>query len=149
MHIKKGLNMKKISIVVPCFNEEEVIEMFYKELMKTIGQVLSKYCYEIVFVDDGSKDKTLEKLKSLRKKDESVKIISFSRNFGKESAIYAGLSNSTGELVVLMDSDLQHPPKTILEMLEEINNGYDVVATKRINRKRRTSIKKSIFKIIL
>ena len=149
MHIKKGLNMKKISIVVPCFNEEEVIEMFYKELMKTIGQVLSKYCYEMVFVDDGSKDKTLEKLKILREKDECVKIISFSRNFGKESAIYAGLSNSTGEYVVLMDSDLQHPPEVILEMLQGIENGYDVVATKRVNRKRRANTKKYVFKSIL
>lgn len=141
--------MKKISIVVPCFNEEEVIEMFYKELLKTISQVESKYCYEIVFIDDGSKDNTLKILKDLRKENENIKIISFSRNFGKESAIYAGLNNSTGELVVLMDSDLQHPPKTILEMLEEINNGYDVVATKRINRKRRTNSKKHVFKFIL
>lgn len=141
--------MKKISIVVPCFNEEEVIEMFYKELMKVINQLKDKYSYEIVFIDDGSKDNTLKILKDLRKENENIKIISFSRNFGKESAIYAGLSNSTGELVVLMDSDLQHPPKTILEMLEEINNGYDVVATKRINRKRRTNSKKHVFKFIL
>lgn len=137
--------MKKISIVVPCYNEEEVIGMFYEELMKVINKLEDKYSYEIVFIDDGSKDNTLKMLKDLRKENEHIRIISFSRNFGKESAIYAGLSNSTGELVVLMDSDLQHPPKTILEMLKEINNGYDVVATKRINRKRRTNSKKYVF----
>lgn len=141
--------MKKISIVVPCFNEEEVIKMFYKELMKTINQIENKYIYEILFIDDGSKDNTLKLLKELIKENENVRIISFSRNFGKEAAIYAGLNNSTGELVVLMDSDLQHPPQTIIEMLEEINNGYDVVATKRINRKRRTCSKKFVFKAIL
>lgn len=141
--------MDKISIVVPCYNEEEVIRMFYKELMRVINEFKTEYYYEIVFVDDGSKDKTLKILKDLRNENENIKIISFSRNFGKESAIYAGLSNSTGEFVVLMDSDLQHPPETILEMLREIKNGYDVVATKRINRKRRNSSKKCIFKNIL
>jgi len=141
--------MEKVSIVVPCYNEQEVVENFYEQLIKTINQLKNKYLYEVIFIDDGSKDKTLEKLKDLRKKDENIKIISFSRNFGKESAIYAGLSNSTGELVVLMDSDLQHPPEIILEMLQGIENGYDVVATKRINRKRRTIFKKHFFKNVL
>ena len=141
--------MEKISIVVPCYNEEEVIKVFYNELIKVINKTTDKYCYEIIFVDDGSKDNTLQIIKDLRKKDNNIKIISFSRNFGKESAIYAGLSNSEGDLVVLMDSDLQHPPETILEMIAEIENGYDVVATKRINRKRRTCYKKFIFKIVL
>lgn len=141
--------MDKISIVVPCYNEQEMVYMFYEELMKIINQIENKYSYEIVFVNDGSKDNTLNILKDLRKKNQNVKIISFSRNFGKESAIYAGFSNSTGELVVLMDSDLQHPPEIILEMLQQIENGYDVVATKRINRKRRTISKKCIFKIVL
>ena len=117
--------------------------------MRVINEFKTEYYYEIVFVDDGSKDKTLKILKDLRNENVNLKIISFSRNFGKESAIYAGLSNSTGEFVVLMDSDLQHPPETILEMLREIKNGYDVVATKRINRKRRNSSKKCIFKNIL
>jgi len=141
--------MEKVSIVVPCYNEQEVVENFYEQLIKTINKLKNKYLYEVIFIDDGSKDKTLEKLKDLRKKDENIKIISFSRNFGKESAIYAGLSNSTGELVVLMDSDLQHPPEIILEMLQGIENGYDVVATKRINRKRRTIFKKHFFKNVL
>lgn len=141
--------MKKISIVVPCYNEEEVIKIFYNELIKVINKITDKYCYEIIFVDDGSKDNTLQIIKDLRKEDDNIKIISFSRNFGKESAIYAGLSNSEGDLVVLMDADLQHPPETILKMIAEIENGYDVVATKRINRKRRTCYKKFIFKIVL
>ncbi len=141
--------MDKISIVVPCYNEQEVIEIFYKELMRVISKFKDKYFYEIIFIDDGSKDNTLKILKELRKENENIKIISFSRNFGKESAVYAGLSNSIGELVVLMDSDLQHPPETILEMLQEIDNGYDVVATKRVNRKRRTNSKKYILKTVL
>lgn len=141
--------MNKISIVVPCYNEQEVVEIFYEQLIKIINQIKNKYLYEIIFIDDGSKDRTLEVLKELKEKDENVKLISFSRNFGKESAIYAGLSNSIGEFVVLMDSDLQHPPEIILEMLQGIENGYDVVATKRINRKRRTIFKKCFFKNIL
>lgn len=141
--------MKKISIVVPCYNEQEVLSMFYNELIKTIKGINKEYTYEIIFINDGSKDNTLNILKDLQTTNENVKIISFSRNFGKESAIYAGLSNSTGELVVLMDSDLQHPPELILDMLKGIEEGYDVVATKRINRKRRIFYKKCFFKFIL
>ncbi len=141
--------MKKISIVVPCYNEEDVLKMFYTELMKVIKMVEKDYEYEIICVDDGSKDKTLTVLKDLRQEDKNVRIISFSRNFGKEAAMYAGLSNSEGDLVVLIDADLQHPPETILTMLQEINNGYDMVATKRKNRKRRVICKKCFFKIIL
>lgn len=129
--------MKKISIIVPCYNEEDVLKMFYGELIKVINDLKDKYLYEIIFINDGSKDKTLNILKTLKKEDNNIKIISFSRNFGKEAAIYAGLSNSIGDLVILMDADLQHPPKEIYTMLEEINNGYDMVATKRKDRKRR------------
>lgn len=128
--------MKKISIVVPCYNEEDVLKIFYTELMGVIKKIQNDYEFEIIFVDDGSKDKTLKILKDLRNEYENIKIISFSRNFGKESAMYAGLSNSIGDLVVLIDADLQHPPTTILTMLEEIKNGYDMVATKRKDRKR-------------
>lgn len=130
--------MKKISIVIPCYNEEEVLTMFYEEIMKVIEKINNEYSYELIFVNDGSKDNTLNILKTLQAKNQNTEIINFSRNFGKESAIYAGLSNSTGDLVVLMDADLQHPPIAILEMLKEIKNGYDVVATKRKDRKRRT-----------
>lgn len=115
--------MKKISIVVPCYNEEDVIESFYQELINIL-HLLSNYCYEIIFVDDGSKDTTLKLLKKLKLDDDNVKIISFSRNFGKESGIFAGLENSSGDLVVVMDSDLQHPPKKILEMVTGIEERF-------------------------
>ncbi len=111
--------MKKISVVVPCYNEENVLDSFYKELMNAIKSI-KNYCYELLFIDDGSNDGTLEKLKKLKSIDENIKIISFSRNFGKESGIYAGLQNSKGDLVVVMDADLQHPPKKILEMIAGI-----------------------------
>ena len=126
---------EKLSIVVPCYDEEKVIDIFYQNLKKVIEQFSNKYDYEIVFVDDGSKDGTFAKMKEIRKSDDNTKIISFSRNFGKEAGIYAGLSNSTGDLVVVMDSDLQHPPEIILEMLKYIEEGYDTVATRRKNRK--------------
>lgn len=125
----------KLSIVVPCYNEEKVINIFYQNLQKVIENFSNKYDYEIVFVDDGSKDETFSKMKEIREQDDNTKIISFSRNFGKEAGIYAGLSNSTGDLVVVMDSDLQHPPEIILEMLKYIEEGYDTVATRRKNRK--------------
>ena len=129
------MKKEKLSIVVPCYNEDKVINIFYENLKKVVKQFEDKYEYEIVFIDDGSKDETFSKMKEIRKKDDNIKIISFSRNFGKESGIYAGLSNSTGDLVVVMDSDLQHPPEIILEMLKYIEEGYDTVATRRKNRK--------------
>lgn len=141
--------MKKISIVIPCYNEEDILKQFYLELIKVIDIIKTEYLYEVIFIDDGSKDKTLKILKELRCENENINIISFSRNFGKEAAIYAGLNNSIGDYVVLIDADLQHPPKTIIAMLEEIKNGYDMVATKRKDRKRRKIFKKLFFKIVL
>lgn len=111
--------MKKISIIVPCYNEEDVIELFYKEL-KNILDTIKNYTNEILFVDDGSKDRTIQILKEIKVKDNNIRIISFSRNFGKESAMLAGLQASKGDYIVVMDSDLQHPPKKIIEMLEGI-----------------------------
>lgn len=144
--------MKKISIIVPCYNEEQVINIFYDEIKKILEQIKEDYNYELVFIDDGSKDNTLNILKELRINDENISIISFSRNFGKEAGIYAGLNNSTGDLVVIMDADLQHPPKIILEMLEGIKEGYDTVTTRRINRKGEPAIKnffsKSFYKVM-
>ena len=135
--------MSKISVIVPCYNEEDVLNLFYEELINTLNTIELEYNYEIIFIDDGSKDKTLEILKHLRKQNYNINIISFSRNFGKEAAIYAGLNNCTGDYVVLMDADLQHPPKIILEMLEDITlNGFDVVATKRKNRNGEPALKK-------
>ena len=111
--------MKKISIVVPCYNEEDIIKEFYNELVKVL-QTIQNYTYEIIFIDDGSKDDTLKLLKGEENRNDKIKIISFSRNFGKESAIYAGLKYAMGDLVVVMDADLQHPPQKILELLAGI-----------------------------
>ena len=139
--------MEKISIVVPCYNEESNISSFYEEMIKTLEKVKENYSYEIIFVNDGSNDNTEIEVKKIRKTDQNVILISFSRNFGKEAAIYAGLNNATGDLVALIDADLQHPPKTILKMLEGINDGYDVVATKRKNRKGEPAIKSAFSKL--
>lgn len=139
--------MKKISIVVPCYNEEKNINKFYEEMIKTLEKVKENYSYEIIFVNDGSNDQTEIEVKKVRKTDKNVILISFSRNFGKEAAIYAGLNNATGDLVALIDADLQHPPITILEMIKGINEGYDVVATKRKNRKGEPIIKSAFSKM--
>ena len=129
--------MKKpcLSVVVPCYNEESVLQAFYDEITKTAESIRDRAECEFLFVDDGSKDRTLEILKNLAEKDERVSYVSFSRNFGKESGIYAGLSNAVGDYVVLMDADLQHPPCYIPEMLDAILSGeYDSVAMRRVDR---------------
>ncbi len=126
---------KLLSIIVPCYNEEAVVEIFYNETLKFLKE-LNNIDYEILFINDGSKDKTLSILKELSYKDKGVKYLSFSRNFGKESAMYAGLENSKGDYVVLMDADLQDPPSLLSKMIYEIEeNKYDCVATKRSTRK--------------
>lgn len=125
----------KISIIVPCYNEEECLKSFYKDLKFNLDK-LKDTNYEIIFVNDGSTDKTLEILKDYSKKDKCVKYVSFSRNFGKESAMYAGLKNSTGDYVAIMDADLQDPPSLLPEMLKSIKEeGYDSVGTRRFTRK--------------
>ena len=131
---------KKISVIVPCCNEEEILKDFYHKTINVLEKA-NKYEYEIVFIDDGSKDKTLNILKEMKKTNKKIRIISFSRNFGKEAGIYAGLQNSTGDLIVVMDADLQHPPETIIEMIKEIEEGYDVVTTIRKNRKGEPAIR--------
>ena len=126
--------MEKISIVVPCYNEEKSLPYFYEEIDK-VSKKMKSVVFELLFIDDGSNDKTLEVLKDLSKKDKRVKYLSFSRNFGKESAIYAGLENSTGDYVTLMDADLQDPPELLSKMYNCIKNeGYDSVGTRRVNR---------------
>ena len=118
-----------LSIIVPCFNEEESIDLFYGETIKYIDD------FEIIFVDDGSKDNTLEKIKNLCNEHDTVQYISFSRNFGKEAALYAGLKYSKGDYVAIMDVDLQDPPNLLPKMLETLQNSeYDIVATRRVNR---------------
>lgn len=123
--------MIELSIICSCFNEEKSIIYFYNELIEYIRDL----SYEIIFIDDGSSDNTLINIKNLTNLDENIRFISFSRNFGKESALYAGLELSVGDYVVVMDVDLQDPPKLILEMIKIIKStDYDVVATRRVSR---------------
>ncbi len=129
--------MKLLSVIVPCYNEEENIFDFYEELMKNHEFFrTSELDVEVLFIDDGSKDKTVQNVKELRQTKENVHLISFSRNFGKEAAIYAGLKHSKGDYVVVMDCDLQDPPSLLPEMYRIITEeGYDSVATRRVSRK--------------
>ena len=125
--------MYKLSIIVPCYNEEETVEIFYQETQKVIKQLQCDY--EFLFVNDGSKDKTLKKLRFLSQKDANVRYLSFSRNFGKESALFAGLKAATGDLITVMDADLQDPPELLPEMVKAIfDEGYDCVGTRRTTR---------------
>ena len=115
----------KISLIVPCYNEQEALPIFYRETKKVME---SMDCdYEMIFVNDGSKDGTLELLKEFAKEDTHVTYIGFSRNFGKESAIFAGLANAEGDCCAVMDCDLQHPPEKIVEMYRLWQEGYEVV----------------------
>lgn len=128
--------MEKISIIVPCYNEEKAIPLFYEELLKNLKGFPKTVEFEILFINDGSKDDTLKIVKDLAKKDSKVKYISFSRNFGKEAAIFAGLENATGDYVTLMDADLQDPPSLLKEMYQAVTKeGYDAVGTRRSTRK--------------
>ena len=118
--------MKKISLIVPCFNEEDTVDAFYKKTVE-VWQKLNQYELEIVYVDDGSKDRTFQKIETLHEKDNRVKCTSFSRNFGKEAAIFAGLHHVTGDAAVVVDVDLQHPLEKIIEMAALWEQGYEVV----------------------
>ena len=123
-----------ISIVVPCYREEMVLPIFYKEVSKVC--LLLGESYELIFVNDGSDDSTLDVVKEMSETDKNVRYISFSRNFGKEAAMYAGLKNALGDYVTIMDADLQDPPSLLPEMLKLIKEKeYDSVATRRITRK--------------
>ena len=127
--------MELITVVIPCYNEEKAIPIFYKEISKVIKN-MKEVKFELLFIDDGSKDNTLEVLRKLEKSDDSVRYISFSRNFGKEAGIYAGLEESTGDYITFMDVDLQDPPELLSEMYKEIKeNGFDIVGTRRVTRK--------------
>jgi len=126
---------KMLSVIVPCYNEEEVLPLFYKEIKK-ISKRMDELNFEFILVDDGSWDNTLEVIKKLRKRDKRVRYVSFSRNFGKEAAMYAGLTASKGDFVTLMDADLQDPPELLIEMYRLIcEEGYDCVGTRRVTRK--------------
>lgn len=127
--------MKKISVIVSCYNEQEAIPYFYEEIIKTAKE-MNYVDFEFLFVNDGSKDNTLNILKELAKKDKRVRYISFSRNFGKEAAMLAGLENARGDYITLMDADLQDPPAMLPEMYRLITEeGYDQVGTRRVTRK--------------
>ncbi len=127
--------MDKISVIVPCYNEEKVIYLFYTE-MKLVMKRMNTVEFEVIFIDDGSTDKTLQIIKELKEKDNRVRYVSFSKNFGKEAAIFAGLENSTGDYAVIMDADLQDPPYLLAQMYECLKNeDYDSVAARRITRK--------------
>lgn len=127
--------MKLFSAIVPCYNEEENVDYFYQEFAKLFPFFAEHDLdYELIYIDDGSKDRTVEKVKALRRKDPKVVLISFSRNFGKEAAMYAGLRNARGDYVAIMDADLQDPPSLLPEMFGYLAQGYDQAATRRVTR---------------
>lgn len=125
--------MKTIDIIVPCYNEQEVLETFHRETSKVVDAI-ENYSFRYILVDDGSRDNTIVIMKQLAKEYDNVKYISFSRNFGKEAGIYAGLKYSSGDYVILMDADLQHPPAMIPDMIAGIEEGYDCCAARRVSR---------------
>ena len=128
--------MDKISVIVSCYNEEESLPLFYKEMERVRKQDFEGIDFEYIFVNDGSKDNTLKEMKELRQNDKKVRYISFSRNFGKEAAMLAGLEAATGDYITLMDADLQDPPALLRQMYDYIKNeGYDCVGTRRVTRK--------------
>lgn len=128
--------MSLLSVVVPCYNEEENVSFFYEELMKVQDFFSEREVeLEVLYVDDGSRDNTVAEVKKLREKDGRVHLVSFSRNFGKEAAMFAGLENAQGDYVVIMDVDLQDPPSLLPEMYGYLQEGYDSVATRRVSRK--------------
>ncbi|MGB4090399.1 MAG: glycosyltransferase family 2 protein [Ruminococcus flavefaciens] len=143
--------MKLVSVVVPCYNEQEVLPMFYEEITKVTGKMSKDYpelTFEYLFINDGSKDKTLEILRSLAENDSRVRYISFSRNFGKESGMYAGLKGAKGDYIVVMDADLQHPPAFLPEMYSYVRNGeYDCATTRRVSRKGESKIRSAFARL--
>ena len=131
--------MELLSVVVPAYNEQDAVPLFYEEIMKTAKIMAEKWDgleTEVVFIDDGSSDDTLKTIKELREKDKRVRFVSFSRNFGKEAALYAGLKNAKGDYIVTMDADLQDPPSLLPDLFSAIKEeGYDSAATRRVSRK--------------
>ena len=139
----------KLSVVIPFYNEEDMIQKMYDELVKEINQI-TKAEFEIIFINDGSKDRTFERMLAIAAGDSRVKYISFSRNFGKEAGTIAGLEYATGEAVILMDGDLQHPPAMLPQMIEAYEQGYDVVSARRTRtgeKPHRTFLAKHFYKL--
>ncbi len=144
--------MKTVELVVPCFNEGKMIELFYNTTTEIVSKIAG-YEFSFIFVDDGSKDDTLEKIKKIANDNNNVKYISFSRNFGKEAAMYAGLKASVADAVAVIDADLQHPPQLIETMLEAIfEEGYDSCSARRVSRegepKIRSMFSRLFYKVI-
>ena len=136
------MSKDKISIIVPCYNEEEVLPIFYKEIDR-VSKEMKDVSFEFLFINDGSKDKTLEILRDFAKKDNRVRFISFSRNFGKEAGMYAGLENATGDYVAIMDADMQDPPEMVKKMYSIIQDeDYDCVALYTKNHKDYSFVRK-------
>lgn len=135
--------MKKVSILVPCYNEEKSLQLLYQEL-KTLMDSQNNYEWEILFIDDGSEDDTLNAIKSLRREDERIAYVSLSRNFGKENAMLAGIDYVTGDCMVIMDADLQDPPSLIPEMLKYWEEGYQDVYAKRADRGKESWLRKKL-----
>ena len=133
--------MKKISIIIPAYNEEESLPYLYERLEKLMGE-MQNYEFEILFVNDGSRDKTMQIIKEFRQKDERISYVDFSRNFGKEIAMIAGLDYAKGDCVIFMDADLQDPPELIPELVKYWEEGYDDVYARRSSRKGETWLKK-------
>lgn len=126
--------MDKISIIIPCYNEQEVLAVFYNEITNILNR--QKYDYELLFINDGSTDQTQDILREFGHRDKHVVYISFSRNFGKEAAMYAGFCNASGDYVAVMDADMQDPPELLPSMIEKLQSGeYDSVAARRVDRK--------------
>lgn len=134
--------MYLLSVIVPCYNEQENVPYFYSEFLKNEEFFkMRQMDFELIYVNDGSKDQTVAEIKKLHETDARVKLISFSRNFGKEAAMYAGLEKSKGDYVVIMDADLQDPPSLLPEMFAGLDEGYDCVATRRVSRKGEPAIR--------
>ena len=148
---RKKTKKDLLSIIVPCYNEQEALPIFYKELNKVLKKM--NLDHEIILVDDGSKDETLKVMRELAKKDVHVRYLSFSRNFGKEAAMYAGFVNAKGDYALTMDADMQDPPSLLPKMYEIIKTGeYDSVATRRVDRKGESKVRsffaRAFYKII-
>ena len=150
-HYEEVAYLKTVDLIVPCYNEGDMIDMFY-EKTKEVTSAIEGYDFSFIFVDDGCKDDTLQKVKAIAEKDKKVKFISFSRNFGKEAGMYAGLKASIADLVTVIDADLQHPPELIKTMLEAIEEGYDSCSARRVSRegepKIRSAMARSFYRLI-
>lgn len=133
--------MKKISLIVPMYNEEQMIPLFFEKVNSVIEEI-KNYNVSITCINDGSKDNTLELLKAQREKQDNIHIVSFSRNFGHEAAVAAGLKQSNGDLLIVMDADLQDPPELIIDLIKKYEEGFDVVNAKRVNRKKDPFLKR-------